>query len=180
MLPAFKVMQSWRTLLPIVLLSLAGCQPANVAHPLTANLAGNDADSQMEFWHTLAERRVTSNDEAFHGILLYLDNKDSAKDYADRVSQLKSRQMLPANFSAPAGESVTRANLAVALVRALKLKGGWALHAFPNSPRYALRELEFEGVYPPSSDNQTFSGAEFVGIIGKVEDYQEAAGGAGK
>jgi hypothetical protein len=30
----------------------------------------------------------------------------------------------------------------------------------------------FVGLYPPSSPNQTFSGSEFVGIIGRIEDYQ--------
>jgi hypothetical protein len=39
-------------------------------------------------------------------------------------------------------------------------------------PRYAVRELMFLSVYPPSTPNQSFSGNEFVGIIGRVEDYQ--------
>jgi hypothetical protein len=30
----------------------------------------------------------------------------------------------------------------------------------------------FLNVYPPSTPNQSFSGNEFVGIIGRVEDYQ--------
>ena len=41
-------------------------------------------------------------------------------------------------------------------------------------PRYATRELQYEGLYPPSSPNQTFSGAEFVGVIGRIEDYQRS------
>ncbi|HWE97920.1 MAG TPA: hypothetical protein VG269_28475 [Tepidisphaeraceae bacterium] len=151
---------------------LCGCQTANVAHPLTAQLSGNEPEAQLEFWHTLAERHVASNDEAFHGLLLYLDGKDDAPDYAARVVTLKSRHMLPANFHAPAGNGVQRGVLAVAIVRALHLKGGWVMHVFGNTPRYALRELEYEEVYPPSSDFQTFSGTEFVGIIGKMEDYQ--------
>jgi len=39
-------------------------------------------------------------------------------------------------------------------------------------PRYAVRELMFLNVYPPSTPNQSFSGNEFVGIIGRVEDFQ--------
>jgi hypothetical protein len=151
---------------------IVGCQSAQVAQPLTAKLSGNEPESQLEFWHTLAERHVTSNDEAFHGLLLYLDNKDSAANYPDRVLALKTRHMLPENFNAPAEQAVTRGNLAVAILHALQIKGGWVLHVFGPSPRYALRELEFEGVYPPSSENQTFSGSEFVGVIGKMEDVQ--------
>ena len=159
---------------------LCGCQTSHVAQPLTAKLSGNDPDTQLEFWHTLAERHVASNDEAFHGLLLYLDGKDDSANYAARVSALKSRKMLPANFNAPADNGVQRGVLAVAIVQALQIKGGWVMHVthlFSNTPpaRYALRELEFEGVYPPSSDFQTFSGTEFVGIIGKMEDYQAEA-----
>ena len=43
---------------------------------------------------------------------------------------------------------------------------------FGPTPRYAVRELMFLNVYPPSTPNQSFSGNEFVGIIGRVEDYQ--------
>jgi len=46
------------------------------------------------------------------------------------------------------------------------------LSIFPRSPRYATRELQFAGIYPPSSPQQTFSGAEFLGIMGRVEDWQ--------
>jgi len=148
---------------------------------LTAKLSGNDADSQLEFWHTLAERRVTSNDEAFHGLLLDLDSKDEAADYGGRVSALKARKLLPADFARPANEGVSRGTLAVALVQVLRLKGGWTMRLFGNTPRYCLRELEFEGLYPPSSENQTFSGAEFLGIVGKMEDFQgQAAPASGR
>jgi hypothetical protein len=40
------------------------------------------------------------------------------------------------------------------------------------TPRYATRELQYIGVYPPSSPEQVFSGTELVGIMGRVEDYQ--------
>ena len=46
------------------------------------------------------------------------------------------------------------------------------LHIMPGNPRYAVRELQFMELYPPSSPTQTFSGTEFLGIIGKLEDYQ--------
>src|SRR5579862_5116238 len=157
-LRAFVVKSFFAPLAIIITSSLAliGCQSAQVAQPLTVKLSGNDADSQLEFWHELAERRVTSNDEAFHGLLLYLDNKDSSATYADRVLALKSRHLLLNSFSAPAGQAVTRGNLAYAILHVLQIKGGLILHVFGPTPRYALRELEFEGIYPPSSDYQTF------------------------
>ena len=153
-------------------LLLAGCGAAKVANPLTAELAGNDPDSQLAFWHTLAERPVTSNDEAFHGLLLFVDDEDPTQDYAERVETLRSRQMLPTGFDRPADEAILRGTLAVAITRILDLKGGLMMHLVGPSPRYATRELLHERIYPPSSRNQTFSGAEFLGVIGRIEDYQ--------
>ena len=153
-------------------LLLAGCTAAKVANPLTAERAGNDPDSQLAFWHTLAERPITSNDEAFHGLLLFLEDEDPAQDYAGRVATLHSRQMLPVGFDRPADESILRGTLAVAITRILDLEGGLMMHLVGPTPRYATRELLHARIYPPSSPNQTFSGAEFLGIIGRIEDYQ--------
>src|SRR3954466_10555154 len=101
-----------------------GCHTAKVAQPLTGKLAGNDPDSQLEFWHTLATRPVTSNDEAFHGLLLYADGQDPARDYSSRVQTLKSRKMLSGKFDRPANEAVERGPLAVAICKVLDIKGG--------------------------------------------------------
>ncbi len=159
-------------LLSSILLLVVGCQHAKVGEPLTDKLAGNDPDSQIEFWHALAERPVTSNDEAFHGLLLYTDREDPADSYDGRVSLLKERRMLPKGFDRPANESISRGVLAVALVRALEIKGGVTMHLLGPTPRYATRELMYMNLYPPSSPQQTFAGSEFVGIMGRVEDYQ--------
>jgi len=156
----------------LLLAALGGCQTARVAQPLTAELAGNQPSQQLEFWHTLATRPLTSNDEAFHGLLLYTDGQDPADSYEARVELLKSRKMLPANFRGQANEAVQRGTLAVAICRALEIKGGVMMRLSGAAPRYAVRELEFVELYPPSSTFQTFSGGEFVGIIGRMEDYQ--------
>lgn len=156
----------------LLVVLLAGCQSARVAEPLASKLGGNDPDAQMEFWHQLAERPVTSNDDAFHGLLLYLDGADPAADYAGRVRALKARGLLPAGFAQPANQAIDRGTLAVAISKALHIKGGWAMRAFGATPRYATRELVYLDLYPPSSPNQTFSGTEFLGIMGKFEDWQ--------
>lgn len=156
----------------LMTLMLAGCQTARVANPLTTELAGNDPQQQLDFWHTLATRPVTSNDEAFHGLLLFVDGKDNSPDYAGRVATLKQRKMLPAKFDEPPEAGVRRGVLAVAIMRILNQRGGLTTSLFGPTPRYATRELMFLNVYPPSTPNQVFSGTEFVGIIGRVEDYQ--------
>jgi hypothetical protein len=160
----------------LTFLLLAGCQSARVEHPLTRELGSNDPGQQLEFWDRLADQPVTCNDDAFHGLLMFLDGDDPAEDYPGRVRALRSRRMLPAGFDQPAEKAVDRGTLAVAILRALKIEGGLLLRLFGPNPRYAVRELVFMELYPPSSPNQTFSGAEFLGIIGKLEDYQRQQG----
>jgi hypothetical protein len=159
----------------VLLVGIGGCTAARVDRPLTAELGTDDPDTQLEFWHTLAQQPVTSNDDAFHGLLLFLDGADPATDYAGRVDALKQRRLLPKGFSQPAEQAVDRGTLAVALSRALEIRGGVVMALTGPSPRYATKELVFLGIYPPSSPNQTFSGTEYLGIIGKAEDYQRMA-----
>lgn len=154
---------------------IAGCSAARVDKPLTATLGQDNPDTQLEFWHTLAEQPVTSNDDAFHGLLLFLDGHDPNPDYASRVSAMKDRKLLPAHFDQPAERAVDRGTLAVALSKALSIRGGVMMSLTGNNPRYATKELVFLGIYPLSSPNQTFSGTEYLGIIGKAEDYQRVA-----
>src|SRR6185437_4656858 len=131
-------------------------------------LSGSDPDAQLAFWGDLPDEEVASNDEAFHAILLYVDNKDDSADYAARVATLKKRSMLPKKFNEPAEAAVTRGTLAVAILQILHERGGITLHLFGPSPRYATRELMFLNVYPSSTPNQAMSGNELVGIIGRV------------
>jgi hypothetical protein len=143
---------------------------------LADDLAKNDPDVQVEFWHALPQRKAVANDEAFHGLLLFADGQDTAADYAGRVETLKQRGMLPHDFSGAAADPVRRGTVAVALAKVLSIRGGLTMHLFGSSPRYAVRELQYAGLFPPSSPQQTFSGAEFLGIIGRAEDYQRAQG----
>jgi|GEM_PF-720648 len=155
-----------------LLIGLPACETASVDQSLTAEYAGNDMDSQMEFWHSLANRRLTSNDDAFHGVLLFLNDQDDNPDYESRVQALKDSGLLPAGFDRPAQEAVTRGTLAVILVNALQIKGGVMMHLVGPQPRYAVRELTAMGIYPLSSPHQVFAGDEFIDIIGRAEDYQ--------
>jgi len=158
---------------------MGGCQTARVDQSLTAELGGSDPDAQLEFWHRLAEQPVTSNDDAFHGLLLFLDSEDPATDYAGRVEALQARGMLRAGFDEPAEQAIARGTLAAALARALNIRGGVLMTLTGRNPRYAVRELQYMGLFPPSSENQTFNGAEFLGVIGKAEDYQRGTERAG-
>ncbi|MDB5331205.1 MAG: hypothetical protein JWP03_2356 [Phycisphaerales bacterium] len=154
---------------------VAGCQSVRVHDPLPAGWSDNDAHARTEFWYRLAARPVATNDEAFHAVLLYLDNTDACVDYAARVKTLQGRKMLPTDFHQASDEAVGRGTLAVALVRALKIEGGATMQLFGATPRYAVRALEYRGIYPPSSPNQGVSGGALVGIMQKAEEFEHGS-----
>src|SRR5579863_4375550 len=91
--------------------AIVGCHTAQVKNPLPPAVYAANPDAQMDFWHDLATRKLASNNEAFHGLLLYFDGKDSAENYQQRVQVLKSRKLLPAKFHEPENAAVTRGTL---------------------------------------------------------------------
>lgn len=143
-----------------------------ISEPLTQKLGGNDLDVQLEFWHQLADRPICSNDEAFHGLLLFLDGDDKFETYDARVTELKSRGLLSQNFTEPAEQAISRGTFGVAIAKSLKIEGGMMYSISPDCARYAVRELVYQNLYPQSSPNQTFTGSELLGIIGRMEDWQ--------
>lgn len=156
----------------VVALLLTGCRSAEVANPLTETTSGNETAAQMEFFHTLAERKITSNDEAFHALLLFLDGADPADTYKGRVAVLKERGMLGNGFDQPANQAISRGTFARAICVALEIKGGLTMRLAGPQPRYAMLELQDMNLFPAGSVNQTFTGNEILTLIGKAEDYQ--------
>jgi len=155
---------------------LVGCASSRRGQTLTDDIRGSDEDSQVSYWLAVTDRPVVSNDEAFHGLMLFADGKDDAAEYDARVIAMKQRGMLPDSFRQPADAPARRGVLAVPIASILQIRGGLFMRLTAGeSPRYALRELVYRGVYPPSSDNQTFTGIEFAGVVGKLEDFQRAA-----
>lgn len=154
------------------LMLMSACATPRTGKIVAKDVSGSEPDAQIAFWHSLADEHVASNDEAMRALLLYIDNKDDSADYAARVSTLKARKIIPASFDEPATAAAKRGTLAVAIMNVLGEKGGVTTRLFGPTPRYAVRELMFLSVLPPSTPNQALSGNELVGIIGRVEDYQ--------
>jgi hypothetical protein len=137
-----------------------GCQHALVQQSVVSRYSNDSDEAQMDFWHELNDVPIATNDDGLHAVLLYLDSKDPNADYAARLSVMKSRQLLPKDFNQLANQALERGTLAVILTHALHIKGGLMLHVAPFVPRYAVRELYYEDIYPLSTAQQTFSGRE--------------------
>jgi len=155
----------------LCLIFVTGCQLPRV-EPVDPKWLAPDPSAEMDFYHGLSSRPITTNDEAFHGLLL-LFTGTSAPTYDARVEKMKQLKLLDARFSAQPDQAVDRGTVAVALCRGLKVRGGLVMSLTGATPRYAVRELRTIGILPAtSSPNQTLSGAEFVSVLAAAEDYQ--------
>jgi hypothetical protein len=157
----------------ILLTTLTGCHSAHVEKSVQSGLGDTDPAAQdVEFWSRLYGNQLIGNDDAMHGLILFFYNEDKCENYSARVAFLKEKGLLAGDFNEPAEQAFTRGTFAVALSQGLPVKGGVLHTLFPMSQRYAVRHLAAEDLFPMSSPNQTVSGTDFVGIVGRAEDYQ--------
>lgn len=154
-------------------ITLTACQRSIVQDPLNTNYPVEDVNESLNFWHSLADRNVVSNDEAFHALINFANQSDPNENYAQRVAWLKDRKMLNNTFNRPHNEAVSRGTVAKIITHMLNLKGGLTIQLTGISPRYALKELEYYKIMPPSTQHQGLSGVEFIGIITRAEEFQE-------
>lgn len=169
-----RVMQSLcRVIFVCIVIVVAGCTTPRAGTPLSQELHADQPLAKLKFQREITQRRICSNDDAFHLLIQYANGNDLCADYPARVQWLKQRQMLPDGFDRPAAEAITRGTLAVGIAHALNIKGGIVMRVLPRSERYVTRELVYRGIYPPgSSPQQTYSGLEVIGVLAKMEDAQ--------
>src|SRR5690606_12857925 len=137
----------------MVVLALAticgGCSTPKVSRTVLQDVQAA-AESDLSFWHRLAEAPLASNDDTFHALLLFFDGKDDFADYEQRKAAMRERGWISRSFNAPAEQAVLRGTVAAAVAKALKLHGGMMFQFTGGHARYATRELVHRGILPPS------------------------------
>lgn len=152
---------------------LAGCSRTMMTRQASTDYSPQDSASDMDFWHSLAERLAVSNDEALHAVIMLQEGEDPTSGYVSRVTFAKKQKWLPDSWQEPAEQAAQRGMIAVAVCRACKVEGGVMMRALGPTPRYALRELVYLGIMADSTETQTVPGIEFLGIISKAKDEME-------
>jgi hypothetical protein len=159
-------------LVAAAVLPFAGCQRTIVSSPLQTDYAADDIGAELDFWHQMPTRSAVTNNEALHGLFLLLDGEDKAGNWEARVNLAKSRGWLDADWAEPANQSVSRGTLARAICVACKIDGGVMMRVLGPVPRYAVRELVFLRIMAdPSTDYQSLTGLEYIGVVSKAQDY---------
>ncbi len=132
-------------------------------------------ENEFEFWDDVATRPVVTNNDAIHGLLLAIREEPGAEDgsgvpgdYGARLQRARDLGWVDGDL--PANESARVGTLAVAICEILQVRGGLTHRLLGPTERYSTRELIYLEVIPPRSDPQSFTGLEFVDLIGRLED----------
>jgi hypothetical protein len=153
---------------------LAGCAAQRTTLDASVADVHAAADLELDFWDELATRRVVTNNDALHGLLL-LAGGDAAADYAGRVELGRQRGWLGRGAAPPANQSATVGMVSVALCDILEIRGGLLMHLVGPWPRYCTRELIYLGIIPDRTENQSLTGLEFVDLVRRAADSPQQA-----
>lgn len=148
-----------------------GCGRTMINSRLNTSYEPSDLTSEMGFWHSLPGRPAVSNDEGLHGLIILAAGDDRSKSYGDRVAFAKGKGWLDRGWDEPAGQAMQRGILARAICLVCGIQGGVMMHVLGPTPRYALREAAYEGIMVESSEQQTISGLDYLGVVSKAQDY---------
>ncbi len=133
-------------------------------------------DDELDFLDALERRRVVTNHDAIHALLMAAGpevQEDLPADYESRVNRARQRGWVREEADLPPNQSATIGMIAVAVCDLLEIKGGLTMRVLGPSPRYATRELVFRQILPRRTDNQSMTGLEFIDLLSRVQERMD-------
>jgi hypothetical protein len=155
-----------------LLLLLAGCTIQRTLLDDSAADTLGTAEQELDFWDELATRRVVTNNDALHGLLLLEGAADVTEGYAGRLELAHQRGWLSAGAAPPANESATVGLVSTAVCDILDIEGGLLMRLVGGTPRYCTREVVYLGIVPDRTENQSLSGLEFVDLVRRAAELK--------
>lgn len=168
-------------------LLIGGCTRTLLEASVADAHSGTDATAELDFWDGLAMQHAASNRDALHALLLTFhllpdaaaESEDEEGEAGDAASpagfeaelQIARQRGWFAEDEEPMPNETGQAGwIARAICIEAGIEGGVNMRLFGPIPRYALRELEWEGLMDRKSENQALSGIELMATIGRVQD----------
>lgn len=168
-------------------LPLGGCARTMLEASIADTHGGADVTSELDFWDALAMQDAVSNRDALHALLLTFDLLSESDADHEEMEEADANAEPPAGFDAElttarqrgwigatdaliANETAQVGWMARAICIEAGIEGGVNMRLFGPIPRYALRELTYEGLMGSKSENQALSGLELMATIGRIGD----------
>ncbi|MDD4889741.1 MAG: hypothetical protein PHU85_07395 [Phycisphaerae bacterium] len=131
--------------------------------------------SPAEMTYTLVnEAGPVSQNRAYQAFLMWIDGKDDAKNFGQRIATLQERGVLDASWRHDPVKPLTRGRLASMICRHQHIRSSVALALLGPGERNARRELIFRGVMDSGGgDWDGLAGAEFVNVLKKADEQDK-------
>ena len=138
-----------------------------------------EVTSDAKFFYELTNKQYCTTDEASRGVLYFVDGTDTSANFQERAARVQMHGLVKKNWENNPQAPITKGKTAYMFARALELTGGVMYNVTNASVRYALRELIYKDIIKGGSEGDTVSGAEYVGILGRADDYRQSHGQKG-
>ncbi|MCD4699488.1 MAG: hypothetical protein K8R91_02825 [Phycisphaerae bacterium] len=165
-------------LLSIAAAALTSCQAGNNAPQVLGGDAKLSKVDSATYLDGISSLLTVSEAEAFEGVLLVLSEPHKAT-FAQAVTALRERKIVPANWGFQADRPVTKGKVAYMTYQACRIKGGLTLQLTGPSQRYCLKELQYRGLMSPGVSYNTVTGMEFLAILGRIDEFRQTGEVAG-
>ena len=162
--------------------SLGSCAPAGVKGVQAFKdlpAAQGKVSSDAEFFYELTNKQYCTTDDAYRGVLYFVDGTDSSANFQERAARVQMHGLVKKNWEHNPQAPISKGKVAYMFARALELPGGVMYNITNASVRYALRELIYHDIIKGGSEGDKVSGAEYVGILGRADDYRQSHGQKG-
>lgn len=125
-------------------------------------------EQELDHAESLESTSVVTNNDMLHGFLVFASGEDPWTTYAQRVLDARARGWVPKSWNEPANESATVGRMASIASHIVEIRGGLSFMILGPTPRYALRELMYQDILPPRTENQSLSGLEFTDFLNRL------------
>jgi hypothetical protein len=125
-------------------------------------------EQELDHAESLESTAVVTNNDTLHGFIVFVSGEDPWTTYAQRVLDARARGWVPKDWNEPANESATVGRMASIASHIVEIRGGLSYTLLGPTPRYALRELMYQDILPPRTENQSLSGLEFTDFLNRL------------
>jgi hypothetical protein len=135
-------------------------------------------EQELDHAESLESAALVTNNDMLHGFLVFASGEDRWTTYAQRVVDARSLGWIPEDWGEPANESATVGRMASIAAHIVEIRGGLSFLILGPTPRYALRELIYQDILPPRTENQSLSGLEFTDFLNRLSRMSRLREGA--
>lgn len=149
---------------------LAGC--ATEPQIRQGDVSAMATDDSAGYIDRLYSQDRVSQDEAFAGMLLMLDGAAPQQDFAARVRALADRDVVDPAWTFDPDAPLTKGQAAYMAYQAGGFPGGLTLTLVGPTQRYALRELQYQGIMSNGVFYTDVTGMEYAGLLTRTDAYR--------